>query len=370
MSRIIASLAFTCAAVLLVACGGTQVPAPSAASSSAATSSAAPSSAPASSGAKATSSAATSGSSAVASQRTTPGSSAASTAASSGPIAASGTNAATTASVAAGGGDARRGEYLAQIFACQDCHSARKADGMTLEPSTLMAGGEPFPGPWGMAYSANVTTFLAKTSSDADVEKAIRGQARFLYPMPTQAYNTMAAQDMQDLIAYLRTLKPVAKDVPPDKLDPKFQAPPPNQPVAFPATAPTGSGVERGRYVVTMAACGDCHTPKLQNGQPDMSRQLAGGGIPFPGPNNTTYLPPNITPDKQTGIGNWIPAQIITAIRQGKSADGHQLNPVMPYASAYQHLSDADAAAVAAYLQSIPAVANQLPPNPRWQPSQ
>ncbi len=264
-------------------------------------------------------------------------------------------------------GDATRGDTIATIFACKDCHSVREADGITLAPATLMAGGMPFNGPWGLIHSANVTE-IESAYNDANLDKVIRGQILSLHVMPTTAYNGMAEQDMRDLIAWLRTLKPVAYDAPANNLTGQFTLPPPNTPVAFPATSPAGATAERGKYLVTMGGCGDCHTTTDAQGKPDATKLLAGGNFSIKDKQGRDVAPPNLTPDKATGIGDWSDADIEAALRQGKRRGGGQLNPFMPYASSFHAYTDEDVAAVIAYLRSIPAVNNPMPANPDFEP--
>lgn len=264
-------------------------------------------------------------------------------------------------------GDAARGEYLAKIFACQDCHSPRAADGITLAPATLMAGGQPFQGPWGLVHSANVTE-MARGFDDATLSKVLRGQIYSLQVMPTAAFNQMAVQDMRDLIAYLRTLQPTSYDAPANDLEGDYVMPPLNAPVPIPDTAPAGPSAERGKYLVTLAACQDCHTPLDASGRPDEARLLAGGAFTITDKLGRTVTPPNLTPDKATGIGEWTDAEIEAALREGKRRGGGQLNPLMPYATAFYAYTDEDIAAVIAYLRSIPAVDNPIPPNPNFEP--
>jgi cytochrome c553 len=113
--------------------------------------------------------------------------------------------------------------------------------------------------------------------------------------------------------------------------------------------------VERGGYLVkTIGACGNCHTPRDAAGRPDMTKQLA-GGFEFDDPGIGQVVGPNITPDKETGIGNWSEAQIVIALRDGKRPDGTIIGPPMPV-PVYRQLSDGDAAAIAAYLKSLKPV--------------
>jgi len=116
--------------------------------------------------------------------------------------------------------------------------------------------------------------------------------------------------------------------------------------------------LERGTYLVnSIAACGNCHTPKDQAFQPRSDMELAGGRKleekPF-----TVYMP-NITQDKETGIGSWTDKEIITAIREGKRPDGRILGPPMPFAL-YRHLSDRDVKAIVTYLRTVKPIKNKI----------
>ncbi len=116
--------------------------------------------------------------------------------------------------------------------------------------------------------------------------------------------------------------------------------------------------LERGTYLMqSIVACGNCHTPKGPNGEiPGM--ELA-GGFKFDEPPFTAYAS-NITPDKDTGIGNWTDAQLIKAIREGIRPDGSIIGPPMPIVL-YRGLSDNDAKAIVAYLRNIKPVKNEVP---------
>lgn len=116
--------------------------------------------------------------------------------------------------------------------------------------------------------------------------------------------------------------------------------------------------LERGRYLVrSIAACGNCHTPQGPNGP--VAGKVLGGGMEMADPAFKAYAS-NITPDPETGIGRWTSAQIITAVREGKRPDGTTIGPPMPIAQ-YRGMSDRDAAAIAAYLRSVPAIKNPVP---------
>lgn len=154
------------------------------------------------------------------------------------------------------------------------------------------------------------------------------------------------------------------------------------------ADAQKAARIERGRYLVTIAACNDCHTPfKLgPNGpEPDMTRMLSGHPqeVAFPEPpkmaegnpwiiqgaaTNTAWAGPwgisypiNLTPDKETGLGDWTEDEFKAALRSGRHRGrGRMILPPMPW-QGWGQATDEDLAAVFAYLQSIPAIKNQVP---------
>ena len=94
-------------------------------------------------------------------------------------------------------------------------------------------------------------------------------------------------------------------------------------------------------------------------GAPDMKRYLGGSDVGFSIPGQGVFVGQNLTPDKETGLGQWTAEQIDTAIRKGKRPDGGELSGVMPSAS-YSRLTDEDASAIVAFLQSLPPVKNKV----------
>ena len=117
---------------------------------------------------------------------------------------------------------------------------------------------------------------------------------------------------------------------------------------------------ERGKYLVEFGGCNDCHTPGYFFGKPDMERYLGGSEVGFEIPGLGVFIGRNITPDKETGIGNWTEEQIVKAIQTGVRPDGRILAPIMPW-HAFANLTAEDVAAVAAFLKSLPAVENKVP---------
>ena len=120
--------------------------------------------------------------------------------------------------------------------------------------------------------------------------------------------------------------------------------------------------LERGRYLVEgILTCGNCHTPRGPGGVLDTSKRHAGGPVPVWDTAEYTVRPTNITPDKETGIGNWTSDQVKAAIRDGKRPNGQQLAPQMPYGF-YKIFTASDLDAVVAYVLAQPGVANKVPP--------
>lgn len=162
-----------------------------------------------------------------------------------------------------------------------------------------------------------------------------------------------------------------------------------NSSAAEPASTPLKADAEkvaRGKYIVTVAGCNDCHTPWTlgPNGpEPDMTRMLSGHPEslvmpPAPSPvspwqmtaaaTNTAWSGPwgvsftaNLTPDAETGLGKWTLRNFVDTIRSGRHLGrGRAILPPMPIPM-HKHFTDADLEAIFTYLQSIPAVKNRVP---------
>jgi len=148
--------------------------------------------------------------------------------------------------------------------------------------------------------------------------------------------------------------------------------------------------VDRGKYIVTIASCEDCHSPKIFTAMgpiPDTTRALSGhpGGIPkmpidkkvlvpgnwvllcpdltcFVGPFGVSF-PANLTPDSTTGLGAWTEEVFVNTMRSGKhlgQPGGRPILPAMPWANIGK-MTDEDLKSVFTYLQSIPPIKNQVP---------
>jgi mono/diheme cytochrome c family protein len=120
------------------------------------------------------------------------------------------------------------------------------------------------------------------------------------------------------------------------------------------------SQIARGKYLVIIAGCSDCHTPGSLMGKPDTARFLGGSDVSFVIPGLGAFPGRNLTPDKETGLGTWSTKQIITAMTTGVRPDGRMLAPIMPW-EALSKLSKSDARAIAAYLKSLKPVKNAVP---------
>ncbi len=118
--------------------------------------------------------------------------------------------------------------------------------------------------------------------------------------------------------------------------------------------------IARGKYLVGIAGCNDCHTPGYFFGKPDMARFLSGSEVGFEMPGLGVFYGPNLTPDRETGLGTWSPAQMATAITKGIRPDGRILAPIMPW-HAFASLTPGDVRAIVAYLQSLPPVKSKVP---------
>src|ERR1051325_770880 len=120
--------------------------------------------------------------------------------------------------------------------------------------------------------------------------------------------------------------------------------------------------VLRGRYLVTAAAdCVGCHSPGKDPNDP---MWLAGytsdtSGQPFVVQGYKVY-PANLTPDAETGLGQWTPDQMFNALRTGKDDEGHYLCPPMPW-PVFRNMTDEDLFSIGAYLKSIKPVHHQVP---------
>ena len=255
-------------------------------------------------------------------------------------------------------GDAARGAVVFAAAGCASCHRAPEAlDGPLL-------GGRAFASPFGTFYAPNITPDpQAGIGGWSDLELAsaiLRGvspEGAHYYPaFPYTTYQRAEVQDVADLVAHLRSL-------------PADPTPSRAHDVGFPFNIRASLGgwkllfsddgwvldgelteaQARGRYLVeALGHCGECHTPRNALGGLDRGRWLAGA----PNPAGTGTIP-NITPAR---LG-WSDGEIAEYLKSGftpdfDSAGGEMFEVVQNTAQ----LTDADRAAIAAYLKAVPAI--------------
>jgi len=253
----------------------------------------------------------------------------------------------------------KRGDYLVNtIMTCGNCHTPKGPKGDIMDKA--FSGGLSWDEPPFKVTAPNITpdpeTGIGKWS-DADIKKLLRTGVRpngvpVAVIMPTGFYEIITDRDMDAIVAYLRTLKPIKNKVP----NPIYRMKVPRQ--IFPGAekpyteAMLTDKVKRGYYLATIGHCMECHTPLGPRGH-DWAADLGKGGMEFPGPWGKS-VSANITSSKTKGIGAWTDAQIKTAITTGVDKEGHHLKPPMgfPY---YAKMTDADLDAVIAYLRTVPA---------------
>jgi mono/diheme cytochrome c family protein len=265
---------------------------------------------------------------------------------------------------------AARGDYLINtIMACGNCHSPRDADGRLI-PDKALSGGLTFVTPPFTATAPNITQDLETgigSWSDAEIKRAlIEGQrpdhgrlagAPLAAIMPANFYRALLPDDLDAIVAYLRTVKPVHSVSP----EPVYKAPVrrdsyPDAEAGFSKTM-LADPVRHGAYLVTIGHCMECHSA-FSHGSSDFKAGLGRGGRAFPplggAPAGTPdSIAANITSDRTAGIGAWTDAEIGRAITAGISRDGRRLKPPMAYAY-YAGLTPADLADIIAYLRTVP----------------
>jgi mono/diheme cytochrome c family protein len=253
----------------------------------------------------------------------------------------------------------KRGDYLVNgLLTCGNCHTPKGPTGDIMEKA--FSGGLTFDEPPFKVTAPNITQDKETgigAWSDADIKKLMRTGLRpngvpVAVIMPTGFYEIMTDNDLDAVVAYLRTLKPIKNKVP----DPIYKMQVPRQ--IFPGgekpytEAMMGDKLKKGFYLVTIAHCMECHTPLGPRGR-DFVNTLGTGGFKLEGPWGVT-VSRNITQSKTKGIGDWSDAEIKRAITQGIRKDGSHLKPPMAFHS-YATMTADDLDAVVAYLRTVPA---------------
>lgn len=263
-----------------------------------------------------------------------------------------------------------RGKYVFGAAAGCGCHTVPK--------QALNAGGRKYDGPFGTVYSSNITpdptTGIGKWTDEQIITATRAGRRpngeRLIPVHPYTVFNGMAEQDLKDVVVYLRSVPPVNRATPAKKISvPLFES------VFLPAWLATfaavetppksaaSSGVARGEYLTrAVSHCGECHTPRTMTMAVDNTRFLA-GNAKGKGPEGSAV--PNITPDRETGLGSWSEEQIADYLETGNKPDGDvsgglMMEVIQGSSAGYKDLTKADRQAIAKYLKSIPAVKNRI----------
>ncbi len=276
----------------------------------------------------------------------------------------------------------KRGAYLANHVAiCVDCHSVRNWDYYTgpITPGTLGIGGEKFSEDMGFPgniYAKNITpaTTGLKDWSDAEIFHAITTgidkSGAALFPlMPYTNYRHADREDIYAIIAYIKSLQPVENQVKERTLNFPLNLIVRTIPKAadFKKRPEKSDTVAYGKYLTTLASCGDCHTPQ-QKGEPVPGMSFA-GGMKFVLPWGTVRTA-NITPDTETGIGSWTKEQFINRFKTFDNEAARQIvfkppfdeghfNTLMPWTQ-YAGMTEEDLGAIYAYLRTVPAVSHKV----------
>lgn len=270
------------------------------------------------------------------------------------------------------------GKYLVDhVTGCLGCHSQVREDEPG-EPAveTMLGSGRDFGEIAGLGHmrAPNISSDPERGIgrwSDGEVLRAIREgvsrDGRPLFPqMPYLTYGAaLSDDDALAIIAYLRTLKPVASNPGPFEVNFPISmfvraAPKPIDASPPPAPPPTDR-LARGRWLLKVASCNDCHDSVDARHQKLPGGELA-GGAEFPLPQGKgTAVAPNITSDKATGIGAYSDDDVLRVFDEGKGKSGRVLY-VMPWRY-YGGMTRDDKLALVAALREAKPVANLVRPS-------
>jgi mono/diheme cytochrome c family protein len=269
-----------------------------------------------------------------------------------------------------------RGEYLARhVAGCVVCHGTRDWSRFSgpSQPGTE-GGSRVFDIGIASLHASNITPAGIGEWTDGELIRAITEgvsrDGRPLFPlMPYDNFRTMAPDDLEAIVAYVRSLKPIAIVPPAPATTIKFPLnlivrtiPAPAEPA--PRPDPISDRIAYGKYVTTMASCGHCHTPR--EGDDSVKERPFAGGNPFDLPGGGVQFSANITPDQRTGIGTWTEAQFIDRFKINAQLDDETLKEQSGYRTEmpwrdYSFMTREDLSAIYLYLRTVPAVTNAVP---------
>lgn len=252
-----------------------------------------------------------------------------------------------------------RGAYLVTgVMNCGNCHSPKGPPAMVAGKD--FSGGLSWDVPPFAVTASNITQDKETgigAWTDADIKKLLRTGMRpngtpLAAIMPVGFYGIITDSDMDAIVAYLRTIKPVSNTVPAPVYRMRTKS------GVFPGTeqpytqAALDDPLKRGFYLASIGHCMECHTPETKTGGHDFTNDAGRGGFEFPGPWGVS-VSRNITSSKTKGIGDWSNTDIKHAITQGIDKDGNKLKPPMGYGY-YAKMTDADLDAVVVWLRTVP----------------
>jgi mono/diheme cytochrome c family protein len=259
---------------------------------------------------------------------------------------------------------AEHGKYVFFAAGCISSHTADEA----------LAGGRPLESPFGTFYPPNITPsreYGIGTWDSADLKQALRRginpAGRHYYPaFPYPSYTRMTGEDIEALYAYLMQQPPAARQNRPHELHWPFSSRPlianwkagGFTPGAFSSHPDKSTQWNRGAYLANaLGHCSECHTPRGFLGIPRADRHLAGT---CDGPDGK--LVPNITPDRQTGIGNWTCEELTRFLGTGRKPDGSFTGSLMAevIGTSCMRLTAHDRRSLAIYLQTVPPIHHDL----------
>lgn len=273
-----------------------------------------------------------------------------------------------------------RGKYLFNhVAVCADCHSTRDWSKFSgpVDPTTLGKGGDEFapemiPTLPGRLYGRNLTPAAIGNWTDGEIVRAITSgvtkDGRPLFPaMPYLNFGGAARDDIEAVVAYMRTLTPIANEVPDRKvsLPQHLMARTLPQPARFTHRPPASDKVAYGGYLMKLAGCRDCHTPVHQNGDMKPGMDFA-GGFEFRFPWGGSVRSGNITPDADTGIGNMTEQVFVGRFKVYERIPDRVLTPqqrriqtVMPW-KLFAGMTREDLSAIYAYLRQQKPIINRV----------
>ena len=260
-----------------------------------------------------------------------------------------------------------RGQYVFTASGCAGCHTDTKNEG------PFLAGGRALKTPFGIFYGPNITpntTYGIGNWNEEDFIRALRhgvapNGAHYFPVFPYTSFTKLTDQDMRDLMAYLFSVPPSAKpNIPHDiKFPFSIRASMVVWKFLFFETGPLrpnparDDAWNRGAHLSeAMAHCAECHTPRNRFGAAIPERAYAGTRE---GPDGD--LVPNITPDIETGIGQWSHQEIVDILQIGMLPDGDYAGGAMAEVTENMlKLKHEDLNAIASYLKSLPPVRNKV----------